>query len=444
MPPPRYVADGSVRTPGTSLFNGRIYRFDATGVVVIDPWPEPRAWTKRDSGRWLSCRPWIDLSAVSPRHAPITWAGQKEQPVLTAVPATVATTVVDAHLHGHQWASLQLAARVPGGLDLLHDVPVLGAALAASHLVRPLPVRRPLRSARALLRKRRGMQLWRRVASWLGFDDSAAFVRTLRRLHTEPDRPLSVHDLQGLRASWADPVGRKRLLHAPYLDRNVLELVRVANEQGLARDLHPGLVAQTFNRGQQTFLPTRFEDLLRLWPVLRPGRRFPALRSAEELDAVHSELYLEGRRPLREPPAELPPPPLPSTPDILPLSSPDALKEESRAMGNCLYLDSWALDARRCAGFAYRVSAGAVRADVWVGPVLGRPGAFRVMEVRGPGNSPAPGACMDRIEAWLDAHHEGIRHAASPLEMLPEPWRRIWTHPARQVDPWGYGDDIPF
>ena len=288
------------------------------------------------------------------------------------------------------------------------------------------------------------MQVWRRVASWLGFDDSAALVRLLRRVQTAPALPLSVEDLHGLRASWADPVARKRLLHAPGLDPNVLALVRVASEHGLARDLHPGLVEQTFNRGEQTLLPTRFEDLARLWPVLRPGRRFPTLRSAEELDTLHSELYREGRRPIWGTPAEFPPPPLTSTPDILPLDSPEALRSESRAMNNCLHLDSWGLDARRCAGFGYRVSAGGMRADVWLGPVLGRPGAFRVMEVRGPGNAPAPRACMARIEAWLDAHHQRIHAAPTPLDMVPEPWRRVWTHPIPQTAPWGYDDDIPF
>ena len=442
--PPRYVADGSIRTPGTSLCKGRIYRFDTTGVVVIDPWPLPRAWTKRDDGPWLSCRPRIDLSAVSPRHAAITWAGQKESLVLAAVPELVASTVVDAHLGGLQWASLQLAARVPGGLELLHDAPVLGAALAASHRLRPVPVKRPHRSARALLRKGRGTRLWRRVARWLGFDDSAAFVRLLRRVQTVPALPLSIQDLDGLRASWADPVGRKRLLHAPGLDPNVLALVRVANEHGLSRELHPGLIEQTFNRGEHTLLPTRFEDLVRLWPVLRPGRRFPRLRSAEELDALHSELYLEGRRPGWGPLPEFPPPPLTSTPDILPLSTPDALREESRAMKNCLHLHSWELDARRCAGFGYRVSADGVRADVWVGPVLGRPGAFRVMEVRGTGNAPAPRVCVDRVQAWLDAHHDKIHRAETPLDMVPEPWRRVWTQPTVQADAWACNDDIPF
>ena len=442
MPTPHYAADGSVRTPGTSLSKGRVYRFRPDGVTVIDPWPNPRAWTKRNGGRWLAARPCIDLSAVSPRHAPITWPGQPEQPVYEAIPKHVATAVVDAHLERLQWASLQLAARVPGGLELLQETPVLGAALAAAYCVRPTPVKRPLRSARALLRNAGGMRTWRRVAGWLGFGDSAAMVRLFRRIQVVPDRPLTLAALEGLRQSWGEPLARKRLLHAPRVDRNVLELIALARAAGAVQDLHPALVDAVFNQGESTWLPRRFDQLVRSWPELRPGRAFPVLRSAQALDALHAELSAEVHS-QEAIPVEFPPPPLPSAPGIEPLTGPEALRAESKVMHNCLDLESWAQGARRCAGYAYRVSVDQQQADIWIAPAWSSPaGTFRVLEARGPANAPAPMVCMDRVRSWL---HEQQRPDEEPLARLPERWRQVWTRPRRQPSSGlALFDDIPF
>ena len=442
MPKPHYAPDGAVRTPGTSLHKGRIYRFRPGGVTVIDPWPRPQAWRKADEGEWRSCRPIIDLSGASPRHR-TTYQGYRESEVTLKVPERVASAVLDAHLGGLQWASLQLAARVPGGLELLEQAPNVGAALAAAFRVRPSPVQRPLRSARALLRGRGGMKTWRRVVGWLGFDDSAAFVRVLRRVRSGAEHPLGVQDLVVLRACWADERSRKRLLHARSLDHNVLELVDTARRLEVVERLHPDLVEATFNGGAYTWLPRRFDQLVRSWPGLRPGRRFPVLRSAEALDALHNELTAEIYRERRSAVVlqGFPPPPLASAEGIEALATPEALRAESTAMANCLYLESWVLSARRRTGFGYRVSVGVERADVWLTPVFTGPvGTFRVMEARGHGNRPAPEACMERVESWLKDHHAALKQG----DAVPETWREAWTAPPVQPADIPLLDDIPF
>lgn len=216
-------------SPGIAIKNGKLYRFDKRGgVVVVKTWPEPQAWCRRDGGldgaQWAACRPWLDLSACSEKHQPFCWTSVNEMDAFVAIPQEAVQAVVASSLDKRQWASLQLAARVPGGLALLQDAPLLGAALACAYFLKPVPVARPLRSARALLRHGRGMKTWRRVAAWLGFDGSSAFVRTLRRVHIEPSRPWTVEMMVGLRKAWADPVAKKRLLHAPDLDHDVMQL----------------------------------------------------------------------------------------------------------------------------------------------------------------------------------------------------------------------------
>ena len=57
--------DGSYR-PGTNWMpdRGKLYRFSATDVTVIQPWPLPQAWRRKGNGGWQGCHPHIDLRVV--------------------------------------------------------------------------------------------------------------------------------------------------------------------------------------------------------------------------------------------------------------------------------------------------------------------------------------------------------------------------------------------
>ena len=57
--------DGSYR-PGTNWMpdRGKLYRFSATDVTVIQPWPLPQAWRREGRGGWQGCHPHINLRAV--------------------------------------------------------------------------------------------------------------------------------------------------------------------------------------------------------------------------------------------------------------------------------------------------------------------------------------------------------------------------------------------
>ncbi len=457
MPEPDLPQRTRERTPGScfSKKTGRLYRFSTDGVQVIQPWPLPAAWTKKDNGPWLALRPWVDLSAASERHSPITWTAVSEMKAFKDIPQGVIAAVVDAHLDRHQWASLQLAARVPGGIDLLRDVPLLGAALACAYRIRPLRVARPLRSARALLRRGPGMKTWRQVAGWLGFEESAAFVRVLRRVAFAPDRAWSLELLDRLRTAWSIPMVRKRLLHAARLDRDAIEVVVWAAEHGVLASIHPDLVDGAFNQGHPTSVPRRCQEVAQSWPVMRPGRILPVIRTAEELDALREELRQEIAARFRAGEdrlelSEFPPPPLHPLPTIRPLTSEVEMLEESARMKNCLDQSCWARDARRRFGYAYQVSAGEERADLWLEPVRsGSPGTFRVREVRGPGNAPPSEACLRLIGAWLGEHRRRLKASRSPLGEIPAPWRKVWTAlslAGRPYPPelaWA-ADDIPF
>ena len=453
MPEPELPQRPRERTAGTAIKGGKLYRHDALGgVQVIRAWPDPQAWCRHDGGPWKALRPWVDLSAASEAHDPITWTSINEMEAFEQVPQEVVQAVVDAHLDRRQWAALQLAARVPAGLDLLRDVPLLGAAMACAWTVKPQPVARPLRSARGLLRQGRGAKTWRRIAAWLGFEGSAALVRTLRRVVVEPSRPWPVDLVVGLRAAWPHPRAKKLLLHADQVDHDVVLLVVRAVAHGVADRLHPGLLASAFNAGKATTVPSHLLDVAGAWQTMRPGRTFPVLRTPEELDGLREELRgeIEARFSLEseEEPEHFPPPPVPPLPAIRPLGSEDELVAESENMGNCLNEAHWAGWTKRRLGFAYCIDAGGdAKADVWLVPAQRRPGHFRVEEVRGPDNAPPAPACSRLIELWLREHERRVGTSATPLKLVPHAWRSAWTpRSSRSLPPelsWA-SDEIPF
>ncbi len=461
MPEPEVSDPFKNNVPGSTFSRerGKLYRFSSRGVVVIRPWPEPQGWAKRNGGMWTACRPKVDLSASSDAHTPASWISIAEMECFQAlVPQDVIQAVLGARLFDHQWEALQLAARVPGAMQMMRDVPLLAAALSCSRKLKLKPVARPLRSARTLLRHRPGMRTWRRVAAWLDFGGgSKSMVKTLRRMALNDEWPWTLDQLHRLRSLWAVPAARKRILHADRLDRNVLDVTFFARSCGVLDRVHPDLLDGAYNAGGPSITASCMRETAESWPVMRPRRPFPMLRSVENLEALREELrteieakYLQTA--VMPTPTDFPPPPLPPAPSIRPLGSSEALVAEAKEMGNCLDEAYWARDARLRRGYAYRVEAAQDEvADIWVEPLRtpGTRGLFKAVEVRGPKNAPPSDACLQAVQGWIGEHHRRVLGSPSPLQQIPAPWRRAWTelpvaaleHP-RQVS-WAL-DVIPF
>ena len=423
--------------PGSTFSRerGKLYRFRPGLVVVIRPWPNPQAWAKRDAGNWTAARAKIDLSASSDAHEPASWIGVAEMDCFKElIPQDVIQAVLGAHLHDHQWEALQLIARVPGARELMAEIPLLAAALSCSHKLKPRPVQRPLRSARALLRNGPGMKTWRRISAWLGFPGSRSFVQTLRRVVIAHDWPWALEQVQRLRSLWAIPAARKRIRHCKQLDQNSIDLVFFARTFGVLDRVHPNLIEGAFNAGVTTTAPGCLRDVAESWPVVRPGRQLPLLRTVEELEDLREDLRqeIEARflvAEVREEPSDFPPPPLPPTPQIRPLDSAAALNDESARMMNCLDKDYWTRDSCRRWGFAYAVDLDGESADVWVEPVRkpGTEGLFTAREIRGPKNAAPSARCVQLVNRWIGEHHRRVLNSSTPLDQVPMAWRSAWT-----------------
>jgi len=443
MPVPEVADPFKNRTPGSTWSKERLklFRFAPDHVVVIRPWPLPAAWTRKNTvpwgaAPWKAARPVVDLSAASEKHKPFSWRAVAEMEAFAQIPQPVIQAVVDAHLYGHQWASLQLAARVPGGLDLLRQNQLLGSALACAYKVHPKPVQRPLRSARAFLRHGPTRKAQRCVAAWLSFDSSRAFCGLLGRIVIAPEWEWSPELLVRLRAAWGDPLARKRLLHADEIDQEVVETVVTATECGVLDRLHADLIGEVFNKGQATASWTSLKEVAQAWPQMRPGRSLPLLRSIADLERVREDLkeqilavYLPVEQ-RKERPGPFPEPPIPPVPGIQPVRSLRELRWASVDYENCLGRGGYEASCRRRAGFAYTVEIKGSRAVVWLVPDLrGDTGWWWLSEFEGPKNKPPDPACSRAVRDWLGAYHRRLEDLGSPRDLVPRDWRDAWKRP---------------
>lgn len=423
-----------------------LVEWDPQEVLVTRPWPLPRAWQRSTSphGKWQEVRGkvWRGAWAPPPQRRPLRPAEVARRTAWGMVPPEVRQALEGAALAFHDWDTLAMLARCPGALELAGSVPVLAGALAASAHLRP-PVARPWRAARALLRLPDGMARWRKVARWLGFEDSRAFVNVLRRMSA--GQSFHSNDLQALRLIWADKAGRKRLMHAPVLSREGLRILIGAREAGVLEQVRPELLAAAEHAGRWGGLSSRFGFAARMHLELHPRSPLPAWRTAEEVEAYLLELELERarlRRPIRVEELEIPPCPLPCPPGIEPLDSVPALVDEGQQMSHCIGGVNWAASAAHALGYGFRVRIDGELGTLWLRRDRQSAFGFSVDQLQGPRNS-TPAECVRRAVAeWLAALTE------APPE-LPELWltESADVDPFRPVGlPWGWGPDpdIPF
>lgn len=408
------------------------------GAVVLAGWPRCLAW-RRDAGQaWRPFRPAeavlrVVVSVASPGYVERAMRrfGEHWHPsavLPSAHPALVGDAIGgsievlraqserrERHLHGitrrheaartflatfpgdtvpavsplfeRDWPVLALLTRCPGAGELFGQNPALAFALASSWAFRERPVQRPLRSARALLRKRRVA-----VAEWLDFPASPAAVRVLSKL---PVRAVTVRQLRYLRETLrADPLP-KALLHLPRLDTGVL---RVLTDPELCTLASFSLLAEIAqDEPRSTRDAYRLRDAARMHTALRGGRRLPVQRSLARLRAVHDELTEQMNRHtlLDQLDVQLPPPPVRGTDTIVPLTTPGDVLEEGRAMHHCVF--SYLADVARGATYMYRVLE-PERATV---SLVRRGALWEVGQIAGIANAKVQAGTVAAIDGWL-------------------------------------------
>lgn len=418
---------------GSYFRDGKFYHFTNGTMLVVRGWPELRAWRKTLTRPWQPVRPELCfgnpellVADHTPRtqrlprelHVPSTAAGGDERDELPEgglpslppawLPAQLALEAdarqrlaatfpsdiraVLAPFATRQWHLAVLLARCPGALDLVRSNPALAFCLASSWCFRRQPVRWPLRSVRRLLKRRQ-----RDMVAWLGFPATESMVRLLRKVPPAACRVPHLLNLRRIaRDAWSVPYVR----HLPRLNATALALLAC---RGLRAELTPRLVREMTEAapdGEISATMRLLEDTWEMGVVL--GRfRNPPFASLQQLRRTHDAFVWELRQvyghDLAANGEAFPPPPIPGTPDILPLTTAAELVQEGEEMRHCVAIYAPRVRAGEC--YVYRVLR-PTRATV----SLVRQGRrWELEQVAGIANADVPDEVLEAVRRWANS-----------------------------------------
>ncbi len=363
---------------GTHFKNGKLYLFTQGSITVVKGWPELRAWRKTPARpQWKPVRPTLSfqnqtVAAGTPRRSSLRYESQPTDEAPAASVATVSEFAdepleppstedplrdwhrkiqereaaafreffstfppeIPARLKdftSRQWHLAALAARCPGALDLLASNPALAYCLASNWVFHTPAVQQPLRAARALVRRRQ-----RDLSGWLGFPATEAVVRVLRKI---PPECCEISSLLYLRSALALPRVLQTLSHLPRVDSTIL---RIVGDPRLFPLTSFNLLVELSASSPSPSLISRqvklLHDIVEIVGMLNQPVNSEPFRTLPHLRHRHDDLSTRIRQKV---PAQLlslkfPPPPIPGTATVVPITTPQMLLEEAAQQINCV------------------------------------------------------------------------------------------------------------
>jgi hypothetical protein len=396
----------------------KLYIFTEAGeVMLIESWPELRAVRKPPGEKsWRPFEPAIrlvqpyrrraaaskpapppaqmELGLALPPASQVDLAAQRKRALDAfrfSLPKEVARSV--ERLPARQWRLLQLFREREQALELAAQNAALTFCLAYAGFFRT-----PHETWTPELAASLSQQRQREIAGWLGFPSTEAAARILGRVEPEAVHPQSMLRLRG---ALEDGGVARTLAQVARINAGVLGLVIDAELRRTAAPKLLGEVAESPGEKYRAATAGLLADLLVMKRSL-PQRRVPeSFSSLARLREVHRELSEEFcQLPRNDARAiRFPSPPLPSTPDIVPLRTPADLAEEGRQQSNCV------------ASYVPRVAAG----EVYVYRVL-RPeratlslvpdpdGTWEIDQLYFAGNHRVADATHTFVQAWVDRY----------------------------------------
>jgi hypothetical protein len=401
------------RSPGFRFKEGKLYAFTATGVMVLESWPVLRALRKAEGGPWEEfapafrvVRPYrprpakpsaqleFDLGPAAAPRPRDSLAAQRKRAFDSfrfSLPRPVAARA--EKFQSRQWALLRLFHARPETLEFAEQNPALCFALGNF----PCFVAAFLRQALDEAVKMSGCRQ-REIAGWLGFPPTDGAARILAKLAPES---ASVELMQPLREALKNPDVAKTLAHLPRLNAGVTAIA-----------LEPRLLAASTPKllGEVAGVPTEkyradtaqlIHDTLRMFFQVHPRRGTPQFQSIARVREIHDEVSVEYLR--REDPAlqafRFPQPPLPGTPEIVPICTLEELIDEGRLQDNCVATYAERVQARRT--FIYRVFR-PERATLSI--VRRADGDWEIGQLERRANTRVAPTTRQWVEAWLEEH----------------------------------------
>lgn len=272
------------------------------------------------------------------REKGIAWERQVAVSFFDSVPSNVVELL--KQFKERWWCLFTLFARCPRAVELAHSNPALCFALASNWVFHKPAVKRPLREARRLIGRRQ-----RAIAGWLGFPPTEHTRRVLSRI---PIEEITVSRLFNIRRGLLDPEVGKTLGHLRVINGLVLDAIGYPLE---VQNIGP-----SFLHDLASWLPPAGGELVGETPLalLRDARNMAGhlerpmpsvFANIAHLRSFHDRLVAEYQdRPMRdevililpsEEVASIPPPPLAGTDVIVPLITPDEIRDEAATMHHC-------------------------------------------------------------------------------------------------------------
>ncbi|OGV67092.1 MAG: hypothetical protein A2498_01770 [Lentisphaerae bacterium RIFOXYC12_FULL_60_16] len=390
--------------------------------------PTPLAEEQLPFRPWAAFHPEIRLFRPPESPPPATAQPDPKQQAFDAFRAEVPAdlvTLVDPFA-SHQWALLTLMASHPPAIDLARSNPILAYCLANNDIFRN--VNPGIAAEQAVWYSNRKQ---RAILKWLGFPDTESMVRTMRKIQPEAVDPMSLRSLRI--ALSTDPSLSRRLAHLPCINRTMFGLL-VNNRLRLL--VSPKLMTRLAESTDEPMaeLPSdRLIEALRLYTMLAMTHPIQPFDSLDQIDRFLNDLDVEYQarqqrrleeeqlqqqrraeyiaeqhrrgvparrlrrlKPIATDETPFPPPPIPGTPDIIPLCRPVDLTTEGIEQKNCVGCFISMVQAGNV--YIYRVLA-PERATLSISRCPD--GSWRRNQLRGTRNKPIHKATITAVESWL-------------------------------------------
>jgi hypothetical protein len=404
----------SDRSPGFRFKEGKLYVFRESRVIVLEGWPVLRALHKEDGKPWQEFAPIsrvvqpyrprrkakpsaqleLDLGAAAAPVPENSLAAQRKRAFdqfRFSLPKPVAARA--EKYQSRQWAVLRLFHERPETLEFAQQNPALCYALANFRCFPGVAALKAFADAVKLSESRQ-----RDIAGALGFPATDGAARILAKLAPES---ASVELMEPLREALKDPEVAKSLAHLPKLNAGAVAIAKEPRLRAASTAKLLSEVAQTAKEKYRANIAVLIEDTLRMFFRVHPTRGTPQFQTIARLREVHDEISVEYLR--REEPAirafRFPKPPVPGTPDIVPICTIEELIEEGRAQNNCVATYAQRVQSRYT--YIYRVLR-PERATLSI--VRGDDGDWEIDELERRGNSGAAERTYDWVQRWLDEH----------------------------------------
>ncbi len=391
-------------------------------AMKLRAWPDPEAWLQTKGAGWQQFFPAFRLlkpapdsgAGTPPDESPLVH--QSKESAFAGLRAPMPPLVASAveRIQCCQWNLIDLISRKQEALDLLSINPALAFCLANCDQFRHRFYSTPAAQASRLIGRRQ-----REILGWLGFPPTEAVVGIFRKITPEAVSPSEVRMLG--HALKAEAQVQKLLSHQPVVNTGVLGLV---TNLKLLSGVTPNLLTEVGVDDREAAFPHTAALLLDILWMLLELHRMPGLPPFDSIASVrqhHETLSVEHQRALEElrrqraearrrrpvagkrPGDGYPPPPLPGTEDIVPLTSVARLREEGTIQRNCV--GTYARRVQSGSIYVYKVlrperATLSIQKNAW--------GGWSIAELEIAGNRRVQGFTRAAVQRWLGMHSLSI------------------------------------